>query len=153
MRNVGIARVGGIALIVLSLAPCAVAPASPRPSAPRVTPAAYRARANAICADLNRFQIPVRLTFVQGMQAALKKSRAAITALRKLEPPRSLAPLHAEAVRVEARYVEYFASLLAKVQAHTLTPSKMIAALARSADARQAAALWRKLGATVCAET
>jgi hypothetical protein len=100
---------------------------------------------------LDGYKIPATVAFVPGMQGALKKARASLSALAKLRPPAALAPLHVRVLRIETQYLAYFASLIAKVRARKLKPAAMIAALARSPQARSGAELWRKIGATVCA--
>jgi hypothetical protein len=139
--------------VVALTASAAVAVTSAQAAGPQLTATAYRAKANAICADLNRYQIPVTDTFVHGMMGALKKTEASVTALSRLQPPSSLAPLHLKMLKVETQFVDYFGVLIAKVQAGTLTPAKMIAQLARSPLGREGAALWQKLGASICAQS
>jgi hypothetical protein len=140
----------GLTLALVAALVASVAVGSARASAPLTAPA-YLAKANAICADLNRYKIPVTVAFVPGMQGALKKARESLSALAKLRPPTALAPLHAQVLRAETRYLAYFASLIAKVRARKLEPAEMVAALARSPQARSGAELWRKIGANVCA--
>ena len=121
-------------------------------SGPRLSESAYRAKATAICVDLNRYQVPATKPFVDGMQGALEKTRSAVSALAGLEPPVSLVTTHQLAIQAESKLVADFAALLARVRNHTLTPQKMIAALGTNAHARSGAVLWRRLGVPACAQ-
>jgi hypothetical protein len=130
----------------------AIAATSAGAAPPVLTASQYRQQANAICSDFNAFRFPAEGTFAERLGALLDKGRTTLTALRKLRPPSSLAPVHAQILVTDARRIDFLTSLTAQLKAGRLTISQLAARVAKSPLAAQANALWKQVGALGCVQ-
>src|SRR5262249_44913053 len=108
----------------------------------------YRQRVNAICLTLYRTRLPrgraARLT------AIVKAEGAAVSSMRALDPPASLAGLHRRVVAASQAGLVRMSKLLREYKARTLTWPQLAARKWGPLISEQTE-LWTDLGATVCA--
>lgn len=144
-------RPRGLVALLGVLAALSVLPACG--SAGPLSVAQYRRRANAICAHLYGARPPAT-TPVKKLEWAVGQSRTALTALKALRPPPSLAKLHEQVVRVDTRLDAFTSSLVKQVKAGYITVAGAAAAYETSpvSNGKTETALWKKLGVKVCAE-
>src|ERR1700755_2780147 len=90
---------------------------------PTLTASQYRAKANAICADLNAYTPPSG-TLATQFGAALTKAHAELRSLQKLKPPTVLAATHRQVTVLIAGGLDTFDSLLAQLRSGKLTESQ-----------------------------
>jgi hypothetical protein len=132
--------------VAASAATCAQA------AGPALTVSQYRHEANAICSDFNAFKLPGRGALVARLQALVDKGRGSLAALRRLQPPQSLAKLHGQIVVVNAERVGMLASLVSRLKAGQITLTQLADHVARSPFAAQSNALWKQAGAFSCVQ-
>jgi hypothetical protein len=137
-------------LAVLVLLSAAVLAGSASAAGPALTASEYRAKANAICTELNNYAPPSG-TLANQFAALLAKARSSLRALEKLEPPSTLAPTHRQVTQLITKGLGTFDSLLARLRSGQLTESHFRAAVGRVSSEKEDA-LWKKLGAKVCAQ-
>jgi hypothetical protein len=123
-----------------------------RAAGPTLTANAYRARANTICAQFNKYSPPATDTEIEQLSLELKTARAGVASIKKLRPPSSLAPLQAQVIKVLDSGFDLYAAKLAQVKAGKLSVSQFSNALDHTTYSAQEVALWKKIGATVCAK-
>jgi len=128
----------------------ATAVGSAQAAGPELTASAYRHRANAICAEFNRYQLPAGGTMADQLTAMVDRGRAALTELRRLRPPRSLAELQTKIVEGDSHQLALLASLVPQLRAGKITLLELGTRLHANGVAAQVNALWAKVGALDC---
>ena len=133
----------------------APATSASRTGDPARTEAAYRAQANAICSTENREigALPSGVTLVLYPTDALKIAHRAYAAMTRVAPPSGLAPL---STRVPANIAAGFpivSRLLDRAKAGQLSLAQFEHDKTLGANVAEEDALWRRLGATVCANS
>ena len=121
-------------------------------SGPRLTPAAYRAKATAICNALNTFTPPASGTFAQKFTVLVGEAISARKELGNLRPPTSLALLHAKVIALEARDIDFFRSLLNQLRAGKIGTAQLIASFAQAPSGTDEDRIWKQLGVPACVE-
>lgn len=139
---------------LLAVAGTCATTVSAHPSGPRLTVAAYRDKANAICANERGQTMSAykgSTTLPQYLDTEVPILGSALASLRKLVPPVQLASLHARIVNIVNSEVELFTFSQQEVRAGMLT----VAQWQHDSRTRQLAdrelSLWKKVGAKVCA--
>lgn len=130
----------------------ALTASSARAARPTLTAAAYRAQATSICRALNSSPVPSTGTDADKFAAILSSARTALARLRALRPPSSLGHLDSQVIATIVNFTQFFGSLVARVRAGTLTPTRLEALISGYPVAPEVR-LWRELGVPVCAET
>lgn len=139
-------------LTVLACAACVAVAAvgAARAAQPQLTASAYRAKANAICAKFNAYELPTGGSMAEGLAAMVVKGRVALGKLSTLRPPQSLARLHAGVIAADGRQLALLSSLIPQLRAGKLTLTEVGARLHASGFGDQANALWKQIGAIDC---
>src|SRR5262249_21222448 len=125
--------------------------ATAQAAAPTLTASQYRAKANAICAQLNAYSPPSG-TLAAQFGAVLAEAHRSLSSLKQLRPPQQLAAMHRQLTVLIAGGLDHFDSLLAQLRSGKLTETRFRSAVGR-VSSKQEDALWSKLGAKVCAQT
>jgi hypothetical protein len=143
-------RLALAASLVLVLAAASVAAA-----ATPLTAAQYRAKANAICRlDAKRAQGAGHTgNLAEAIQAQLQIAQTSYAQLRKLVPPARLRSLNAQVLANIRAGIGIVQGLLQQAQAGTLTQAEFQSNPQLAQNASTEVALWKKLGASVCAQT
>jgi hypothetical protein len=114
-----------------------------------LTPSAYRLKADAICAVLFRTKGPEAGAPAASWAPILAALRSGRESLSSLEPPPSLAKLHAQVLAMWGHDVHLLARLLKQYEAGTINrevfSAKLLAGLPNDVP------LWKKIGASTCA--
>ena len=128
----------------------ALAAGSAQAERPALTAPQYRAKANSLCAALNGAPAPPG-TPIHQLTVELGRARGFLAGLKRLQPPPALAAPNAQVVKVVVGEVAFFASLLGRLETGRLTADEFVARFDRSPLPPREVALWKKLGANVCA--
>ena len=130
----------------------AIAATSARAAQPALTVKQYRHDANAICSNFNAFHLPTQGSLGDRLGALVDKAQTSLAALRELQPPRSLAKLHADLMAVNGKRIDFLATMVARLQSGKLTVAQLAARLAGSPFAAESNALWKQVGAFSCVQ-
>jgi len=121
---------------------------------PRLTVAAYRSKANAIC-DVEQRRTRALVLEQQSLARYLSREigvvRTALAGFASLLPPSRLAGLHASIVANTRREVDVLESLWARAKAGTLSFDAYAADSDLHAVVKREIALWERAGASGCA--
>jgi len=119
------------------------------------TAAAYRLQANAICSSENRqvSALPSGITLAVYLTDALKIADKAFAQLKQVTPPAELSRLHARVLANIAAGFPIVSGLLGRAKAGELTLAQFEHDKALTANVAEEDALWKQLGATVCANS
>jgi hypothetical protein len=128
----------------------AAATGAARAAQPQLTAHAYLAKANAICAKFNGYELPRGGNMADQLSAMVVKGRASLDRLRVLHPPRSLAKLHTRVIDADSRQLALLAALLPQLRTGKLTLVQLGARMHASGFGDQANALWKQIGAVDC---
>ena len=143
----------GLRALAVLLAAAALATAAA--AATPLTAAQYRAKANAVCRlDAKRAQAAGHTgNLALAIQAQLQIAQASYAQLKALVAPASLRPLNAQVLANIRAGIGIVQGLLAQAKAGTLTAAEFQSNPQLSANASAEIALWRKLGASACAQS
>jgi hypothetical protein len=130
----------------------AIAATSARAAQPTLTVKQYRHDANAICSDFNAFRMPTQGAFDARLATLVAKAQESLAALRELQPPRSLAKLHADLMAVNGKRIDFLAAMVARLKSGKLTIARLAARLAASPYPAMSDALWKRVGAFDCVQ-
>jgi hypothetical protein len=136
-----------VVVAAAALAGAAVAAAPP-------TAVQYRAKANAVCRlDAKRAQAAGHTgNLGLAIQAQLQIAQTSYAQLRKLVPPATLRSLNARVLANIRAGIGIVQGLLAQAKAGTLTAAEFQSTPRLAQNASQEIALWKQLGASVCAQ-
>ncbi len=124
-----------------------------------LSPPAYRARANALCAQFQRLEHPKQVSspttksgYVRLVAGTLALTRRRYAAFRALEPPVPLATRHRRMLAVVAREVTFDRQLLSHVRSAS-DPARVLGASLGPGLALYGQELraWAAIGAATCA--
>jgi len=123
-------------------------------SGPALTVAAYRTKANLVCAnEQHETSVTVGQTtkLAQYLTAELPVIRYTLASLKRLEPPATLASLHSQVVATVSGELTLFVSLAAQAKAGELTFAQFEANRQLKQLDKRELDLWKRIGAGVCA--
>ena len=138
---------------------CAFLAASPAAQAKQpLTVAAFRAKANAICAAAHKYQLPtptLPITTREVVQLdgdSFRHFQSFVNAWKRLDPPGEFASTNVEVIADLDRALRLFDTKLTLVEHGTLTQDDFIQFLDRSpvVEGNPEAPLWRRLGVETC---
>ena len=129
-----------------------VAAVAAEASAPALTPTAYRSKASVICKGLNSWVPPSSGTLAERFAAIIEEAASVRNALKKLEPPPSLAPLHAKVLALEGRDIDYFRTALGQLRAGKIGDAQLIAAFAKAPSGTDEDRIWKRIGVPACVQ-
>ena len=145
------------AFVILAVGLVAI-PFAQAVTGPALTAPQYRAQASSICRlakhRLDALPTPTRSgnpsdlsAMAPFLRAGIRIEGAEIRQLQTLTPPPSLARLVTRGLAIKHQQVETFTKLVALANAGKLTISEVIAGLLQDPDS---AAIWKRVGASVC---
>jgi len=141
-------------IMTLAVAATAAAAAVARPAEGRLTVAAYRQHANAICATERREAMAAysrTRTFAQYMSSEVTLVQHALASLRKLAPPARLTSVHARVISTIESELALFTVAEHEAAEGKLTDLEWKRNTHGQRLADRERALWNKVGAATCA--
>ena len=139
--------------LLLGLAAACATIASAQATGKRLTVAAYRAQANAICSNERGETMSAythSATLPEYFDTEVPIVGKALASLKKLKPPVQLASLHARILTTVTNEFELFTLFQQEVKAGVLTTAQWQQDPQPRQLADQELALWRKVGTKVC---